>query len=167
MRAVVFGSLAAGLAMFFAVTPVLAHHAIAAKFDTNKSVTLKGLVTQIDWANPHVHVFMKAQDASRSVWAIELESPIDLKNSGWSLTTLKPGDEITVEGISARNGSKQAWAKSMVLTSTRKSVLVGSNGTPPARTPQPLGQCRVGRMESRGWVRFKVKPDTGRNQVQR
>ena len=151
MRAVVFASLVAGLAVFFIVTPMSAHHAIAAKFDPTKPVTLKGFVTQIDWANPHVHVFMKAQDASRSLWVIELESPIDLQSNGWSSASLKLGDSITVEGISARNGSKQAWARSVLLTGTGKSVLMGSNGTPPPRsaaagpTPRwPDGKPRLG-----------------------
>ena len=165
MRAVVVGSLIASFAMFLGVTPVSAHHAVGAKFDTTKTVTLKGFVTQIDWANPHVHVFIKAQDASRSLWAIELESPIDLEKNGWSLTTVKLGDGITVEGLSARNGSKQAWAKSMVLTSTGKSVLIGSNGTPPARTAAagpaprwPDGKPRLGPVQ--GETGYWAKPSS-------
>ena len=109
MRAVVFGFLVAGLAMFFVVTPVSAHHAVGAKFDPTKPMTLKGLVTQIDWANPHVHVFMKAQDASRAVWAIELESVVDLMRSGWTRQSVRPGDAIKVQGIAARDGSRQVW----------------------------------------------------------
>ena len=63
-------------------------------------MTLNGIVTLVDWANPHVHVFMNVKDArTRSLnWAIELESPIDLQRSGWTADSLQPGDAITVRG---------------------------------------------------------------------
>jgi len=133
-------------------TPAWAHHAIAGKFDNNKPVTLRGTVTAIDWANPHVHVFMNVPDANRLTnWAVELESPIDLQRSGWTRNTLKPGDGITVQGISARDGSKQAWGNSVVLANTNKRVFTVSN-TQPRRdnlpvlpTPRwPDGQPRLG-----------------------
>ena len=62
-----------------------AHHAISAKFDDTKPTTLTGIVTLVDWANPHVHVYVNVKDARGQVlnWAVELESPIDLQQSGW------------------------------------------------------------------------------------
>src|SRR5438552_3993565 len=81
---------------------LLSHHAIAAKFDASKPVTLKGTVTAIDWANPHVHIFANVSEGNvLTNWSIELDSPIDLQRSGWSKSTLKPGDAITVQGIAA------------------------------------------------------------------
>src|ERR1700704_4900450 len=98
-----------------AVVTVAAHHEILAKFDDHKPVTLAGTVTLIDWRNPHVHVFMDVRDAKNQLlnWGIELETPIDLQRSGWTRDSLRPGDGVTVEGIAARTGSRQAWGKSV------------------------------------------------------
>ena len=94
-----------------------------AKFDDTKPITLNGIVTLVDWRNPHVHVFMNVQDAQGQLvnWAVELESPIDLQQSGWTRDTLQPGDAITVQGIAARNGSRQVWGRSIVMTATGKA----------------------------------------------
>jgi hypothetical protein len=150
---VVFALLTIAVAVFLAIAPATAHHAIAAKFDSNKPVTLRGTVTEIDWANPHAHIFINVQDSGRITnWAVELESPVDLQKSGYSRDTVKPGDMLTVEGISARDGSKQAWAKSVVVASTGKKVFdvptqqATSGGNQPARpAPRwPDGQPRLG-----------------------
>src|SRR5436853_196054 len=91
------------------VAPLAAHHVIAAKFDTAKKLTLRGPITEIDWANPHAHVFVNVADANgRFVnWAIELESPVDLRRQGWTASTVRIGDVVTVDGIAARDGSTQ------------------------------------------------------------
>src|SRR5262249_21126334 len=90
----------------FAAAPLAAHHAVAAKFDPDKTVTLNGTVVEIDWANPHVHLFIDVKEANTTAnWAIELESPVDLSRSGWSATTLRIGESITVRGLAARDGS--------------------------------------------------------------
>src|ERR1041385_566898 len=87
-------------ALFVSAAPLAAHHAIGAKFDPDKTITLTGTVVGIDWANPHVHLFIDVKDANVITnWAIELESPVDLGKSGWSVTTLKIGDEVTVRGL--------------------------------------------------------------------
>jgi hypothetical protein len=129
----------------------LAHHAISAKFDESKSVTLDGTVSLVDWKNPHVHLFMDVR-ASNGIdrWVIELESRVDLGRSGWTHESVRPGDAIKVQGIAARDGSRQLWAKAIVLASTGKRVLDVSPMTPPplkaARpTPRwPSGQPRLG-----------------------
>src|SRR5262249_13958699 len=98
-----FWLMAASICML-AVTPLLAHHEVLAKFDSAKSQTLKGSVTNVDWTSPHVHVLVNAPDGARIVnWAIELENPIDLERSGWNRDSLKPGDAVTVQGIRARD----------------------------------------------------------------
>ncbi len=105
---------------------VLAHHEPLAKFDDKKPITLTGVVSLVDWRNPHVHVFMNVKTGAAGElanWAIELESPIDLEESGWSHDTLHPGDKITVEGMAARNGSRQAWGKSVAVSATGRKVL--------------------------------------------
>jgi len=118
---------------------LVAHHEILAKFDDSKRVTLKGVVTLVDWRNPHVHVFINVPRGAGQPanWAIELESPIDLQKSGWNRATLQPGDAIGVEGWAARDGSRQIWGNSVVLGATGRRVL---NVTP--RAPPPLVSAR-------------------------
>ena len=126
-------------AIMIGLAPAAAHHVIASKFDSAKKVTLRGPVTSIDWANPHAHVFMNVADSGgRAVnWAIELESPVDLRREGWTRDAVKVGDVITVEGIAARDGSKQAWSLSMVVAGTGQRVFFARPIAPPAATNQP------------------------------
>lgn len=102
---------------------VLAHHPVEAKFDSSKQATMTGRVTAVDWRNPHTHVFINVDSNSgEENWAIELESPIVLRHNGWSDHSLQPGDEITVEGLQARDGTRQIWGESLTLTGTGRAV---------------------------------------------
>jgi hypothetical protein len=140
------------LAMLFGAVPAPAQHTLAAKFDLTKPLTLTGTVTQIDWANPYVHVLMKVPGQGLpALWAVEVEGPIILANNGWSETSLTPGEAIRVEGFAARDGSNQISGKSVVVTRTGRTVYVGTNGTPRALpvasgpTPRwPEGRPRLG-----------------------
>ena len=97
MRHGVCGLLAVGVGVFLAAESALAHHSVAAKFDENKPVTLRGYVSKVDWLNPHAHVYIDVKDgSSTTTWAIELESPVDLRKGGWTRDSLKIGDAITV-----------------------------------------------------------------------
>jgi len=103
---------------------MVAQRPVSAKFDPNKRTTMKGVVTRVDWSNPHVHILMNIQDGAQSVnWAVELESVLELERSAWNRDSLKPGDALTVQGPVARDGSKQIWGESVVLASTGKGVL--------------------------------------------
>ncbi len=143
---------AAALSMLFGAASLRAQYPLAAKFDLTKPLTLTGTVTQVDWANPYVHVLMKvAGDPLPTLWAVQVDSPIILANNGWSETSLNPGEAIRVEGYIARNGSKQISGKSVVVTRTGREVYVGVNGTPRPRptasgpTPRwPDGRPRLG-----------------------
>jgi hypothetical protein len=126
--------------LLLATVPLRAHHEILAKFDDKKPLTLKGVVTLIDWRDPHIHVFMNVKDNKGETlnWAVELESPIDLQESGWNRETLHPGDAITVQGITARNGSRQIWGESVTMTGTERKVLnVTKSGPPPLLEARP------------------------------
>src|SRR3954468_19559869 len=133
---------AVALVWLLAITPLFAHHEILGKFDSTKARTLTGTITKVDWVNPHVHLMMNVNQASRLVnWAVELESPLDLERSGWTRNTLKPGDSVSVQGISARDGSMQLWGNSISLASTGRKVLGVSAAalaaTKPAANTQP------------------------------
>src|SRR5262245_42102208 len=124
--------------------PLLAHHPVAAKFDLSKKRTLRGVVTRVDWSNPHVHVLMHVPDGGQTTnWAIEPESELELARSGWNADSLKPGDAITVQGPVARDGSSQLWGESIALTSTGRRVLkMTSEGLAffrPASSARPAG----------------------------
>jgi len=131
MRKAGFGLI--GIAVFLVIAPASAHHSPAAKFDPAKPVTLTGVVTQIDWLNPHVHILMNAQGTNPPTnWAIELESVVDLRRSGWTRDTLKIGDAVTVQGMAARDGTPTAWGNSVVVNGTGRRVFTVTSAQPPS-----------------------------------
>lgn len=95
----------------------LAHHSFAAIYDTEQSVTVTGVVTNVDWLNPHAHFFVDVENEDGVVenWDFELASPNGLMRLGWRRDSLKPGDEVTVVGIPARDGSTRANTRSVTL----------------------------------------------------
>jgi hypothetical protein len=125
--------------MLLAARGALAHRALAAKFDATKRQTLTGIVTNVDWRNPQAHVFINVGSGKdQSNWAVELESPVLLEKSGWRHDTLKAGDRVTVEGILARDGTRQIWAESLVQSATGKPVLYAVDTAPiPPESPRP------------------------------
>jgi Family of unknown function (DUF6152) len=138
---------AAAIALLLARVPLAAHHEILAKFDEGRRMTLSGVVTLVDWRNPHVHVFVNVRDARNDDvnWAIELESPIDLQHSGWNAQSLKPGDAVRVEGMAARDGSRQVWGTSLVLAANGRQVLNVTPRTPPPLSGRPTPRWADGR----------------------
>lgn len=95
------------------VAPALAHHSFAAQYDASKPVTLEGVVTKVEWTNPHARFYIDVKNAEGQVvnWNLELASPNFLKRAGWSSTSLKQGDEVSVEGSLARSGANMANAR--------------------------------------------------------
>jgi len=93
--------------------PAAAHHSFAAQYDADKPVTLKGVVTRVEWTNPHARFYIDVKDerGNNVNWNLELASPNYLKRAGWSSTSLKQGDEVTVEGSLARSGANMANAR--------------------------------------------------------
>ena len=108
---------------------VTAHHSFAAQYDANKPVTLKGIVSKVEWTNPHARFYVDVRDESGAVtnWNLELASPNVLVRNGWSRKSLNVGDEIVVEGSLAKDGSKMANARVVRLADGRR-VFAGSSG---------------------------------------
>jgi len=112
------------IVLLAAAPAAFAHHALTAKFDLGSRMRLDGIVTSVDWRNPHAHVFVNVTDGSGLLnWAVELESPVALEKSGWRRDTLRPGDAVTVDGIAARDGTRQIWGESVVQAATGRQVL--------------------------------------------
>jgi hypothetical protein len=106
-----------GIGLLAAAAPVLAHHALAAVYDTKQSIMLKGTVTKITWDNPHVHLYLQAMDgAPNSTWEFELGSPNLLTLSGFKIDTFRRGDYVLVTAYPARDGSKLGYANKVALT---------------------------------------------------
>jgi hypothetical protein len=112
----------AGAALLIWAVPILAHHSFAAEYDAAKPVELKGVVTKIEWMNPHARFYIDVKDEQDGVtnWNLELASPNVLVRQGWKRTSLQVGDRITVNGSQAKDGSKMANAREVVLADGRR-----------------------------------------------
>jgi hypothetical protein len=105
-----------------------AHHSFAAQYDRQRPVTLTGTVTKVEWMNPHVYFFMDVSEGQRVVnWAVEGGAPNTLYRNGWRKDSLKVGDQVTVEGWLAKDGSPLANMRTATLSDGRR-VLGGSSG---------------------------------------
>ncbi len=119
-----------------AVLRLWAHHAFAAEYDENKVVTISGSVISFQWSNPHAWLNVEGKDATGATakWSFEMGSPGGLIRRGWKKAELKKGDQITVYGYCAKNGSNVANARNVTMPDGR-TLFGGFQSTPgaPAR----------------------------------
>ena len=106
-----------------------AHHSYSAEFDADKPIKVTGVVTKVDWKNPHALFFMDVKDETGKVanWGWELASPTQLMRAGWTRASMKVGDVVIAEGTLARDGSNHGNAKAIVMASTGKRLFAGSS----------------------------------------
>jgi len=123
------GTFAAISLLLLIVVPAFAHHSFDAEYDSNKPTTITGVVTKLDWINPHAYVFIDTKDESGAVrsFRIEMGPPYALVRGGWKRDTVKIGDKVTVTGAAiAKDGSNAAGSMqttSMTLATGQKLVM--------------------------------------------
>jgi len=136
MKATLLIVLAAIAGLLLAPAPVLAHHSFSAEFDSNQPMTVTGVVTKLEWMNPHTHFYIDVKDESGKVvnWDVETGSPNALSRRGWTRNSLKVGDTVTVEAFRAKDGSNLAAARNVKLADGRK-IFGGSadDGSPDSK----------------------------------
>ena len=121
---------ATGIVLLLNAVPARAHHAFAAEFDAKKPVNVRGVVTTMEWINPHawIHVDVKGSDGKVVEWMIEAGTPNTLFRRGFTKDSLKPGTEIVVDGYQAKDGSNKANGRDVTFPDGRK-LFLGSSGT--------------------------------------
>jgi hypothetical protein len=131
VKITIFTSLALAFGLLAPDAPVFAHHSFAAEFDGNKQVKLIGVVTKVDWVNPHAYIYVdvKGDDGAMVNWAIETGAPNALYRQGWRKDDLKAGDTVTLEAFLAKDGSHTAAARNVKLPDGRRVFAGTPNST--------------------------------------
>jgi hypothetical protein len=109
---------------------VVAHHAFAAEFDANKPVEFTGVVTKMEWLNPHVwmHLEVTKADGTKEQWAFEAGTPNVLFRRGFTKQSLAVGTKVKVDGYQAKDGTRRANGRDLTLADGQK-MFMGSSGT--------------------------------------
>ena len=115
------------IAVLLSGLSMAAHHSFAAQYDREKPITLKGSITRMEWANPHIYFYIDVAESGGGTahWAIEGGAPNTLYRAGWRKDSAKVGDLVTVDGFLARDGSKLVNMQMAVLADGRK-LFVGT-----------------------------------------
>jgi Family of unknown function (DUF6152) len=128
-------SFVATAALLAGASSAWAHHAFAAEFDINKPLKLQGVVTEMEWINPHawIHLDVKGPDGKITSWMVEGGSPNILLRRGFTKKSLEKGTEVIVEGYAAKNGENRANGANITFKDGKRLFLGGSN---PDELPQ-------------------------------
>jgi len=124
------GIAAVGVCLAGTAVSVVAHHAFAAEFDANKPVEFTGVVTKMEWLNPHVwlHLEVTKPDGTKEQWAFEAGTPNVLFRRGFTKQSLSVGTKVKVDGYQAKDGTRRANGRDLTFADGQK-MFMGSSGT--------------------------------------
>ena len=129
----VLAILFAAVVLAASAVPVLAHHSFAAEFDSSKAIDFQGVVTKVEWMNPHVYFYVDVKDAKTGKvenWGCEMGSPNGLTRQGWTRNTLKIGMIVRVEGAAAKDVSSVANARNDTVDGKKLGAASSEAQTP-------------------------------------
>jgi hypothetical protein len=129
MRTRILSAVAGALLTSAAVAPAVAHHSFAAEFDINRPIQLEGVVTRMEFSNPHswLHIEVTTQSGEKQAWAVEGGAPNALVRRGWNRNSIPAGTPVRVEGFQARDRSFRASGREITLPDG-SSLFMGSTG---------------------------------------
>jgi hypothetical protein len=124
------GAIAVAVGLLRMAAPVAAHHAFSAEFDANRPIKLEGVVTKVEWINPHswIHIEVKKPDGTSQAWMIEAGAPNSLTRRGFTKESLPIGTKIMVDGYQAKDGAARANGRDLTFSDGKK-LFMGSSGT--------------------------------------
>jgi DNA/RNA endonuclease YhcR with UshA esterase domain len=119
----------AGVVLLGMTTPMSAHHSWGVQYDGSKPVTVKGVVSKVEWTNPHTHFYVDVVDdkGTTTTWNFEMASTLALERGGFTRKTLPVGTTVTITGFGGREVTSRAIANSIV-TAEGKSLFVAERG---------------------------------------
>jgi hypothetical protein len=123
-----------------AALPAVAHHSFRAQYDPEQPIALTGVVTKVDWMNPHVYFYIDVENPATGAienWGFEMGPPHMLQQRGWKRNSMEIGDEVAVEGTRARDGSRTANARRVQLTATGEVLGAASSESQTITSGQP------------------------------
>jgi hypothetical protein len=133
MRAKMLAVSIATVVLFAVAAPVFAHHSFSAEFDSTKPVQLTGVVTKVEWMNPHTYFYVDVKDAKTGKvtnWAAEMGSPNGLTRQGWTRNTLVVGMTVSFEGTMAKDGSNKTNARNVTVNGKKLGAASSEGVTP-------------------------------------
>ena len=125
-----FGFVTAGIVLFCMAVPAVAHHGFDTEYDAKKKVQLTGVVTKVEWLNPHMRVYIDVTDAGGKVtnWNMELTSPNSVQRQGWGRKDLLPGDKVIFEGYGGKVVETRGSLLSIAKVDAPDRPLLGQGG---------------------------------------
>ena len=130
------GIVLSGLGLFCLTLPVLAHHGFDTEYDRDKPVATTGVVSKVEWTNPHMRVYIDVTDKNGNVmtYNMEMTSPNTIRRRGWTMNTLLPGEKVVFEGYLGRVVESRGALQRIAKAATPDQVLFSQEG-PDADNP--------------------------------